>query len=335
MKKTTNHKLLTLIVSLALAGSLAGCAPAEKATGSGELVTPPTASGQAATAAASKRTVYPLKIKDATGKEFTFEKAPEKIASTSPAETETLFALGLGDKIVGVSDFCDYPAEAKTKPKLGSITKPNEEAMIASGAEVILGGVSMKTATLEKLRELKLNVYKVEPKTIDEVLSNILLLGQIFDKQEQAEKLVESMKAERQKVVNAVKDLKPEQKKKVFIEFSPGWTVGKGEFLDELITTSGAVNIAASEKSYVKFSEEKVIAENPQVIIYPLNLIGDETSKKTLDVVIKERSGWGQIDAIKNNQLVGMDKDIMSRPGPRIVSALTDMAKGIYPDLVK
>jgi iron complex transport system substrate-binding protein len=335
MKKKMRKQMLTMIVSLALAGSLVGCAPSEKATGSGQLVEPAKATGQASPAASAKRTVYPLKIKDATGKEFTFEKAPEKIASTSPAETETLFALGLGDKIVGVSDFCDYPAEAKTKPKLGSITKPNEEAMIASGADVILGGVSMKMPTVEKLRELKLNVYKVEPKTIDEVFSNMLLLGQIFDKQEQAEKLVESMKAERDKVVNAVKDLKPEQKKKVFIEFSPGWTVGKGEFLDELITLSGAVNVASSEKGYVKFSEEKVIADNPNVIIYPLNLIGDEKSKKTLDVVIKERSGWGEIDAIKNNKLVGMDKDVMSRPGPRIVSGLTEMAKGIYPELVK
>lgn len=335
MNKGTK-KLLTLVLTLALAGSAIGCAQTEKSpTGSGQLVDPPKASGSGqAAGSTAKRTVYPLKVKDATGKEFTFEKAPQKIASTSPSETETLFALGLGDSIVGVSDFCDFPAEAKAKPKLGSITKPNEEAMIASGAEIILGGVSMKMPTVEKLRELKLNVYKVEPKTIDEVLSNILLLGQIFDKQEQAEKVVAQMKAERDKVVTAVKDLKPEQKKKVFIEFSPGWTVGQGEFMDELITLSGGINVAGTEKSYVKFSEEKIIADNPQVILYPKDLI-DSKQKKNLDAIIKERGGWEKIDAIKNGRLVGVDNNMMSRPGPRITQALTEFAKGIYPELVK
>ncbi|MBU7318579.1 ABC transporter substrate-binding protein [Paenibacillus oleatilyticus] len=334
--KSLRKTWLAAILSLALAASLAGCGSAAKTPGQGELANPPKADGtkQDGAASTAKRTSYPLKVKDATGKEFVFEKAPERIASTSPSETEALFALGLGDKVVGVSDFCDYPAEAKAKPKMGSIVKPNEEALIGANADLVMTGVSMKTQVVDKLRELKINMFKVEPKTLDDVMNNLLMMGQIFDRQEQAQKLVDSMKADRQKVVDAVKDLKPEQKKKVFIEFSPGWTVGKGEFIDELITLSGGINVAGSEKGYVRISEEKIIADNPQVIIYPNGII-DDKSKKPMDQLIRERSGWDKIEAVRSGKLAGVDKDLISRPGPRITAGLVEIAKGIYPDLVK
>jgi iron complex transport system substrate-binding protein len=330
---------LPLLLGLTLLLSAAGCGNANKAPGNGELVEPPKAGGakQEAPAPAQpsvKATAYPFKVKDATGKEFTFDKAPERIVSISPSETETLFALGLGDRLFGVSDFCDYPAEALKKPKMGSIVKPNEEALLAANADVVVTGVSMKAPAVEQLRSLKVNVFKVEPKTLDDVMNNMLIFGQIFNKQEQAEQAVAAMKADLQRVTDAVKGLKPEERKRVLLEFSPGWTVGKGEFMDELLTLAGGVNIYADTKGYSQLNEEKVIAANPQVILYPLNLI-DDKSKKTIDQIIKERGGWGQLDAIKNNRVVGVDKDWISRPGPRLTKGLVDIAKGIYPELVK
>ncbi|NHN29270.1 ABC transporter substrate-binding protein [Paenibacillus sp. S3N08] len=332
---------------------VAGCGNAAVAPSKGELVDPPKAggakegqsangqtNGQTSSVAApqatpqAKATVYPLKVKDATGKEFIFDKAPSRIISVSPSETEMLFALELGDRIVGVSDFCDYPAEALKKPKMGSIVKPNEESLLAANADVVVAGISMKTPAVEQLRSLKVNVFKVEPKTIDDVLASLLMFGQIFDKQEQAEKVVAEMKADRQKVADAVKGLLPEQKKRVLLEFSPGWSVGKGEFMDELITSAGGINIYGDSTSYSQLNEEMVIAANPQVIIYPNNLI-DDKSKKTIDQIIKERSGWGAIDAVKNNRVVGVNNDWISRPGPRMTKGLVDIAKGIYPELVK
>jgi iron complex transport system substrate-binding protein len=336
-KNGYSKKWLSILLGITVALSAAGCGNANKTPGNGELVEPPKAGGakqEGQVPAPAKATAYPFIVKDATGKEFTFEKAPERIVSISPSETETLFALGLGDRIFGVSDVCDYPAEALKKPKMGSIVKPNEEALLASNADVVVTGVSMKTPAVEQLRSLKVNVFKVEPKTMDDVMSNMLLFGQIFNKQDQAEKLVAAMKADRQKVTDAVKDLKPEEKKRVLMEFAPGWTVGKDEFMDELITLSGGINIYGDTKSYSQLNEEKVIAANPQVILYPLNMI-DDKSKKTLDQIIKERGGWEKIDAIKNNKVVGVDKDIISRAGPRMTQALVDIAKGIYPELVK
>ncbi|PZE20379.1 cobalamin-binding protein [Paenibacillus xerothermodurans] len=336
-------KWLGALLGLAVAFGAAGCGnSADKQMLQGEVEPPKARSateqvGQAGAQGelqTAKSTVYPLKISDSTGKEFTFEKAPERIVSVSPSETEILFALGLGDRVIGVSDFCDYPAEAAAKPKMGSIVKPNEEALLAANADVILSGVSLNMPAVEHLRELKLSVFKVEPKTMDDVMNNILMFGQIFDKQEQAENIVGSMKADRQKVTDAVKQLTPEQRKRVFVEFAPGWTVGKGEYIDELVTLAGGVNIAADTEGYAQFNEEQVIAANPQVILYPHNLV-DDSSKKTMDQIIRERSGWAQIDAIKNNRLVGLDTNIISRPGPRLGEALVAVAKGLYPALVK
>lgn len=290
--------------------------------------------GKTESGQADLKTQYPLTVKDATGHEFTFDKAPEKIVSVSPAETESLFALGLDEQIVGVSDYDDYPEAALSKPKMGGITKPNEESLIAAQADIVFTGISMKADTVEKLRSLGINIFKVEPKTLDDVIANIELYGQITDRQEQAKQVTDRMKADRDRVVEAVKDLKPEEKKKVYVEFSPGYTVGKGEFMDELITISGGVNVASDITGWSKISEENIIQADPDVILYAKELVDFDT-KKPLEEIIRGRSGWDKITAIKENRVVGLDDNTLSRPGPRLTEGLLEMAKGIYPDLVK
>jgi iron complex transport system substrate-binding protein len=336
MKMMNRKQAAIVIVTLVTAVSLAGCG--KKDNISGQIVDParlnPEASQAPSVSSTAKKTQYPLKVKDATGKEFTFDKAPAKIVSVSPAETETLFAIGLGDQIVGVSDYDDYPEAAKSKPKMGGIVKPNEEAIIAANADIIVTGVSMKNDSVNKLREMKLNVFKVEPKKVDDVLADIALFGQITDHQAEADKLISKMKADRQKVTDAVKSLTPDKKKKVYTEFSPGWTVGSGEFMDELITMAGGINVAGDIKGWHEISEEKIIQQNPAVILFAKGFV-DDKSKKPLDEIIRSRSGWDRIEAVQKNQVIGIDQNLLSRPGPRLTDGLLEMAKGIYPDLVK
>lgn len=287
----------------------------------------------AAPSGETKRTVYPLTVKDATGTEFTFDKAPERIVSTSVSETEILFAIGLGDQVVGVSDFDNFPKEVESKPRMGGVTEPNTEAVIAANPELVIAGISIKETALEKLRELGLNVFRTDPKNLEDVLNNILLLGVINDKQAEAEALVAKMREDIRKVTEAAATIQPEDRKKVYIEFSPGWTVGKGEFMDELITLAGGINIASDMEGWNPVNEEKVIADNPDVIIYTTG-ITDEQSGKKLEDLIRERDGWDQIKAIKEGRMVGMDDDILSRPGPRLTEALLQISEGIYPGLV-
>ena len=277
-------------------------------------------------------TAYPLTVVDATGESLTFEAAPQKIISVSPAETEILFELGLDEQIVGVSDFDNYPEAALDKPKMGAIYQPNVESMIAAESELVITGVSMSEEAVNKLRDLGIVVFKTDPRTLEDVLGNIELFGQITDTQAEAAALIERMKQERDEVTEAVQSISAEEKKKVYIEFSPGWTVGKGEFMDELITLAGGVNAAADLEGWTQISEEKIIQDNPDVILYSSHVV-DEESGMTLDEIIKGRPGWDQITAVKNGAVIAVDDNLMSRPGPRLTLGLKEIAKTIYPEL--
>lgn len=332
-------KRLALLLVLLLAVTAAACG-ANNGTKQGAGGEPAGSQNQGAGqssgssgAADATATKYPLKLKDTSGVELTLAKAPERIVSTSTAETEILFALGLGDKVVGVSDFDNYPEAAKDKPKMGGVSAPNVEAVLAANADLIVTGISIKADALEKFRSLNLPLFKFEPKSIEDIYANITTLGLLTDRQKEAKALVEKMKKEVESITTAVAALKPEQRKKVYIEFSPGYTVGKGEFMDEVLTLAGGLNIAADTKGYNKINEEKIIQDNPAVIFYTTGT--KDKAGNTLDQIIKSRNGWDKIEAIQKGQLIGVDQDTLNRPGPRIVDGLRTIAKGTYPDLIK
>ena len=329
-------KIVALLLVLSLSLSLAACGAGSKESSSAKNGAPATGSQPAekkTETGSSTSTTYPLTLKDSSGAEITLKKAPQRIVSTSTAETEILFALGLGDRIVGVSDFDNYPEEAKSKPKMGGVSAPNVEAILAANADLVVTGISIKDDALAKLRSMNLPLFKVEPKSIDDIIADILVIGKLTDKQKEAQALTDKMKKEIERIKTAVGAVKPEQKKKVYIEFSPGWTVGKGEFMDEVLTLAGGINIASDTKGYNKINEEKIIQDNPAVIFYTTG--AKDKEGQTLDQIIKKRNGWDKIDAVKGNRLIGIDADTLNRPGPRIVEGLLSIAKGIYPDLVK
>lgn len=275
-------------------------------------------------------TKYPLTITDASGEEFTFEQAPQRIVSIAPHQTEILFALGLGDRIVGVSEFDDYPEEAKSKPKVGNI-HGNAEALLAVEPDIVFAGLSLNGSSVQGLRDLGVQVFTTEPTTIDEVIESILTIGVITDAQAAAEELAAKMRADKQAVIDAVSGLSEDQKKKVYIEYDPLWTAGKGSFMDEMIVLSGGINIASDLDPWAQISSEAVIAADPDVIIYA-DVTDYETGNPLIDT-IRSRPGWDGITAMKNDALVSIHADIISRYGPRITDALQQIAAGIYPEL--
>ncbi|TPG71340.1 ABC transporter substrate-binding protein [Brevibacillus laterosporus] len=331
MKKM--KRTLTALLTLCLAVSLTACSgetpPKEGAQPSPSQNQPTDSASDNQATDTTLKTIYPLKVKDMTGEEFTFEKAPERIVSVSPAETETLFALGLEQKITGVSDYDDYPESVKDKPKMGSIMAPNVESILAAKPDIVFSGISMKEETVKKFRELGVKIFKVEPKTYDDVIANIELYGKITDRQAEAKKVVDELKKTRDEIQAVVKDIN--QKKKVYIEFAPGWTVGKGEFLNQMIELAGGINVAADTQGWVQINEETIIKQNPDVILYTLGVVDTKTNQ-SLEDIIRSRKGWGGIEAVKNNTVVGLDQNVISRPGPRLAEGLKTIAKAIYPD---
>lgn len=320
-----------LLAAMMLVLSLTACGGE---TAPKETTPAPAEQGQkpvAPAAGETDRTVYPLTLTDATGEEMTFDKAPTKVVSLSPSETEKLFALGLDEEIVGVSEVDDYPEAAKSKPKMGGY-EMDVEAIVASGADVVFTA-AMNEQNVQKLRDLGIQLFVNDPKTIAEVMDNLKVVGEITDRQPEAKGIIEQMQKDLDLVKEAVKSVKEDAKKKVYVEFSAGWTVGKGTYLDEMLSISNAVNVAADSEGWFEISEEKIIAANPDVILYSSNVV-DESTQKTLDQIIKERSGWEQMEAVKNSKLIQVDDNLISRPGPRVTQGLVEVAKAVYPELM-
>lgn len=339
MKKWLN---LWGIALLAMALLLAGCGQDKGAGGQGTAGSATGQSGQNAGSNAgngegqgeqgAKRTAYPLTLKDSSGKEFTFESAPQKIVSLAPSETETLFALGLDQQIAGVSDLDDYPEAVKDKPRMGG-SQVNVEAVVAAQPDLIVAASMIDEQTVKSLTDLGYKVFQSDPKTMSGVMEHIRTIGEITDHQAQAEEVVGQMQQELSRVTEAVKSLTEDQKKKVYIEFSTGWTVGKGEFMDEMITLAGGVNVASDVQGWSKINEENIIKANPDVILYAKSVVDE--NNRTLADVIKGRAGWDQITAIKEDRVVGLDDNLLSRPGPRVTQGLIEIAKAIYPELIQ
>jgi len=269
-------------------------------------------------------TVYPLTVKDDTGTAITLEKAPTRIVALGPSETEIAFAIGAGDSVVGVDAYSNYPEQAAAIQKIGDMTT-NIEKVAALAPDLILASVSANEQAVAQLRELKLNVYATEPKTYDDVIEKIKNIGILTDKQQSAAEVSNRMSQVRADVDSK---LAGADKPAVLIEFSPGWTVGKGEFMDELVTLAGGSNVAQGN-SWYEFDAEQIVKSNPQVIVYPS--IPD--SPNPIVEAINARPGWQVIDAVKNNRLVEVPGDPLSRVGPRLADGLQALAKAIHPEL--
>lgn len=313
---------------LALSMVLAGCGDKK---GAADVSESPKATVQPSAAAAAspsaKQTQYPLTIKDSTGTDITFEKAPERIVTLAPSETESVYAAGGGAKIVAVDKWSDYPEDAKSKPRIGDMTT-NAEAVLASTPDIVFASGSSNKKAVEALRKLNVKVFASDPTTIEQAIARVELFGQILNTQEQAKKAVDEMRADVKKVTDAVKNA---PKKRVYLEFNPGWTVGDGEYMNEIVGLAGGINIAATKKGWYKIDPEDIIKSNPEVIVYTK----DEAGMGSILDEMNKRPGWEAIDAMKNKKTYAVESNLVSRVGPRVTKGLVEVAKAIHPDLVR
>ena len=259
-------RIYTLLFALLLSVMvLAGCgASGEKETNQSE---------QGAKTEQTEKAAFPVTIKDATGEDVVIEAKPEKIVSLMPSNTEIAFALGLGDEIVGVNDFDNYPEEALEKEKIGGM-EFNVEKIISLQPDLVLahGGTSMgsSAAGLQQIRDAGITVLVVNDATdFDTVYDSIGMIGKATGKVEEAKTLVSDMKAKMEEIKSKVASIKPEDKKNVYVEISESpdiMAAGKNTFIDEILTTIQANNII-TEEGWPKIDQEAVIASNPDVII--------------------------------------------------------------------
>ena len=270
---------------------------------------------------------------DDLGRVVSIDSIPQRIISLAPSNTEILFALGLGDRVVGVTEFCDYPEAAKAKPKIGGFTTVDIERVVALEPDLILAGGIHQNETIPKLESLGLTVFALAPKTVDGVLENITLVGEITGSSQEAARLIASLEARIKAVTDQTDSLSESQRPGVFyiLWHAPLMTVGSETRIHELIVKAGGINIAQDlAGGYPTISLEAVILANPQVIIAGS---GHGTGADSTFQFAKTEPRLKDTDARQNGRIHEIDADLASRPGPRVVDALEIFAKLIHPEL--
>ena len=268
---------------------------------------------------------------DDFGREVAIGEAPQRIVSHVPGITEILFALGLEERVVGVSDFCNYPASAKVKPKVGGFFNPSIENIVDLNPDLVLTNGDVEHL-MTQLDSLGMTYIVLHPEDVGGIIQNIELVGRVTGAGKKDRELTQDMKERMADVVDRVSDA---PRVKVFYTFattdlnSP-WTAGPGSFVDSLITLAGGENIGSIALApWVQFSLEEVLNSDPEVVIVDAS----HGSAVTPIEELKRHPIWRETTAIKQDRIYPIDGDIVNRAGPRIVQGLEEMARMIHPEL--
>lgn len=263
---------------------------------------------------------YPLTITDALGRRVTLTSPPQRIISVAPSVTEILFALGLDDRIVGVSDADDYPPEAvATKPRVGGVLL-DVERIIRLRPDLVLGVAGLQRGQLERLVALRLPVVAVEARTLPEVFRQITLLGRLAGVPGAADAVASRLRQRERVVRQAVAG---REARRVYVEIwgEPLMTAGRDTFVSDLIARAGGVNIFADVRGWPQVSEEAVVRRDPEVIVV--------TYPQGVRAVTRRR--W-QVAAAREGRIGAVASSLVSRPGPRLVEGLAALARIVHPE---
>jgi iron complex transport system substrate-binding protein len=260
-------------------------------------------------------------VTDELGRTVQVPAQPQRIVSLAPSVTEILFALGVGDRVAGVTSYCDYPPGARQKPPVGDTLKPSVEKIVALKADlVIISTASQVEASFRKLEELGIPVYVTNPRSIDGVIESIDKMGELIDMRERARELTDEL---RRRIATVQARVAETSRPSVLVILGtePLITAGGGSFINDLINRAGARSISAEDKAdYPQYSIETVIARLPEIIL--LQAGGNELIERLR-----------QTPAARSNRVYHIDDDLLLRPGPRIIDGLEQLAAKFHPEL--
>jgi len=265
---------------------------------------------------------------DDMGRTIQIDGIPQRIISLSPSNTEMVYALGLQDRLIGVTTYCNYPPAAKEKIQVSGFSDVDVEKVVSLQPDLVLASSIHQAEIIPALEKLGIPVLGIVAPTLDQFLADLDLLGRVTAKQQEASTLAESLK----KRIMAVEDNTADAAKpRVFFVtwHDPLWTVGRGSIVDDLINKAGGVNIASDLENNQTISLETAIQRNPEIIIV-LSSHGDQAVSYNF---LKNEPRFQATDALKNNRVYQVDSDIFGRSTPRTVDGLEQMAKLIHPEL--
>jgi iron complex transport system substrate-binding protein len=265
-------------------------------------------------------------VMDEAGKRVRVPVHPQRIVTLAPNLTEIVYAVGAGNRLVGNTTFCDYPPEAKQVAKVGDTLQPNIERIIALKPEVIFVSTASQLETFTKqLEERGIAVFVTDPHDLEGVFRSIKTLGDILGQQSQAEKLVADLRSRAAAVEDAVKARPPVT---VFYQVSPSplWTAGRRSWITDLIRRAGGKSVTSEvEGEWMRYSDEAAMASRPEAIIMATS---DSMNGEKMEVA----AALQKSPAVLEKHVYGINGDFLSRPGPRLVDGLEQMARVLHPE---
>lgn len=285
-----------------------------------------TATAPADSVAKSATSAFPVTITDDASRTVTIDAAPKRIVSLAPANTEIVYALGELPKLVGVTTFDDYPAQVKSIAKVGDFQTPNLEAIAAAKPDIILVTGGVQADVLGKLEGLGAKVVVIDPQTLDGVYAAIGKVAKVTGAAAKGDAVVSGMKSEIAAITSKLAGATPV---KTFVEigWNPLYTAGPGTLLDDLITKAGGTNVV-TQKGYVGWSVEQLVKAQPDVYLGTTSSIGDASA-------LAKRPGYSALSAVKGGKVFALTDNLVSRPGPRVVEGVREIAAALHPDLFK
>lgn len=279
-------------------------------------------------------TQAPIVISDGLDRQIELAGPAQRIVSLAPAITETLFAVGAGSQVVGRDTFSNYPAEAESLPDIGGgFGELNTEVILSLKPDLVFASVLTPPEQIKALEDLGLVVFVVgNPAEFGELFQNIQTIANLTGHAEQASQLVTDLEGRLAKVTKTA--AQATEHPLVFYEIdgtdpNAPWTPGPGSYIDRLITLAGGENLGSRMSSeWAQISLEELLAQDPAII-----LIGDaDYAGITLDQV-RARAGWDALSAVQNGKMYTISDDLVSRPGPRMIDGLEQLARLIHPEL--
>ncbi|OLB61876.1 MAG: cobalamin-binding protein [Nitrospirae bacterium 13_2_20CM_2_61_4] len=269
----------------------------------------------------------PFVFLDDLHRQVSFSKVPHRVVSLAPSITEILFAIGLGERVVGVTQFCDYPPETQAKPKVG-YTHPNLEAIVALQPDLIVAPREILRAdVLGKLDQLRIPTYVLDAQTVDSILGHIQTLGRILGASVAADELADRLRRRIEDITARTSSL-PRPRVLYVLSSEPLITVGPGSFIHQLIELAGGSNVAARARvAYPRLSMEAVLKEDPEVLLFPSGRVEGIAGGEEL-----RWERWATLAAVKLKRLHRVPNNVLNRPGPRIIEGLEALARIFHPE---
>jgi iron complex transport system substrate-binding protein len=296
---------------------------------------PAPAAAPAPTPSPTNTARYPLTLKDDLGTTVTLGGEPQRLVSLAPSLTEIAFALGLGDRLVGVTTWCTYPPEARQKPKVGGYVNASEEKIVSLSPDLILCTRGTPTQFIAGMRSAGLKVFALDEVSFEDVARAIETIGALCNVRTRAGQVAGNLRDTLAGIQQKTSPLTDDQRPRALfvVQLDPLFVAGPGSFVDTILTACGARNVSGLQKPYANLSPEAAVAADPQVLVMSSEHSGQPmTAATTLDR-LRQHPVWKGVAAVRDGRVVIIEAGHIAVPGPRLVLGMKEMAQAIHPEL--